>query len=198
MHSQDHSACVERASNGDPVAIDVLLVNHLATLTAYLRLHAGGLVMSRESVGDLAQSVCREVLQSMGKFDYRGEPAFRKWLCEVAMSKIRSRQRRILSDMRNPAKEESLDGGRGSEIDYPDSPFRSPSQLAIGKEELARVAIVFEKLSEDYQQVITLSRVFGMSHADIAVEMDRSEGAVRVLLHRALVRLAKLMEPEER
>ncbi len=194
MHSQDRHSRVDRASNGDPVAIDLLLVDHLATLTAYLHLHAGGLIQSKESIGDLAQSVCREVLQSMGRFEYRGEPAFRKWLCEVAISKIRSRQRRLLSARRHPAREESPSGQSISQVLDPNASQVSPSQIAIGREESERVARAFENLPADYRQVITMSRIYGMGHAEIGEEMDRSEGAARVLLHRALVRLALLME----
>ena len=39
-------------------------------------------------------------------------------------------------------------------------------------------------------------RIFGMSHAEIAEELGREIGAVRVLLHRALVRLGRLMHED--
>jgi RNA polymerase sigma factor (sigma-70 family) len=45
----------------------------------------------------------------------------------------------------------------------------------------------FDLLSDDHREVITLSRIVGLSHAEIAAELGRSEGAVRVLLSRALV-----------
>ena len=51
----------------------------------------------------------------------------------------------------------------------------------------------FAELPKDYQEVISLSRLYGMSHDEIAEELGRSAGAVRVLLHRALVRLGFLM-----
>ena len=37
-------------------------------------------------------------------------------------------------------------------------------------------------------------RILGRSHAEIAVEMGKSEGAVRTLLSRALVRLSALLD----
>jgi DNA-directed RNA polymerase specialized sigma24 family protein len=42
--------------------------------------------------------------------------------------------------------------------------------------------------------VISLARIVGLSHAEIAKEMGRSEGAVRTLLSRALARLATLLD----
>jgi DNA-directed RNA polymerase specialized sigma24 family protein len=42
--------------------------------------------------------------------------------------------------------------------------------------------------------VLTLSRVLGLSNAQIAVELGKSDGAVRTLLSRALVRLSALLD----
>ena len=50
-------------------------------------------------------------------------------------------------------------------------------------------------LPDEYRQVILLARIVGLSHADLAREMGRSETAVRTLLHRALARLAREMGP---
>lgn len=73
----------------------------------------------------------------------------------------------------------------------------TPSRAAMGAEQLAAFEQVFDRLPEDYREVITLSKLVGLSHAEIAVEMKRSEGAVRVLLHRALARLGVLLETAE-
>lgn len=45
--------------------------------------------------------------------------------------------------------------------------------------------------------MITQARLLGLSHAEIADEMGRNEGAVRVLLHRALIRLGRIMTRDE-
>jgi RNA polymerase sigma factor (sigma-70 family) len=47
---------------------------------------------------------------------------------------------------------------------------------------------------ENYREVITLSRVVGLSHREIGEQIGKNEGAVRVLLHRALARLGRLMD----
>ena len=41
--------------------------------------------------------------------------------------------------------------------------------------------------------MIVAARLFGPSHAEIAAEMGRIEGAVRMLLHRALAHLGTRM-----
>ena len=192
-----HESLIQQASQGDEQALAELLEQHLPALQAYVRLHSGRLLRDKESVSDLAQSVCREVLQSADGFDYRGLAPFRKWLFQKALSKIVQRQRYYLADMRHPAREQAMVSGSGDGLAALYASFCSASQVAIKNEDLERLEAAFAELPEDHRQVITLSRLFGYAHAEIAAEMGRSEGAVRVLLHRALARLAWLMNVDD-
>jgi DNA-directed RNA polymerase specialized sigma24 family protein len=45
--------------------------------------------------------------------------------------------------------------------------------------------------------VIALSRNVALSHAEIAEQIGRSEGATRTLLYRALERLSELLDAED-
>ena len=49
------------------------------------------------------------------------------------------------------------------------------------------------RLSEDRRHVLVLRFVDGLSAREIGVVLDRSEGAVRVLQHRALRELATML-----
>jgi len=49
------------------------------------------------------------------------------------------------------------------------------------------------KLTADQQQVITLKFFVGLSNLEIAMAVNRSEGAVKALQHRAINRLQQLM-----
>ena len=48
-------------------------------------------------------------------------------------------------------------------------------------------------MPEEYREVITLAHLVGLSRAEIALQMGKSEGAVRVLLHRALARMSAIL-----
>ena len=50
------------------------------------------------------------------------------------------------------------------------------------------------RLSEEQRELIVQSRLLGLSHKQIAEEMGKKEGTVRVALHRALVRLAAVLD----
>ena len=50
---------------------------------------------------------------------------------------------------------------------------------------------LIERLSVEQQQVLTLKFVFNLPNADVATILDKTEGAVKSLQHRALVSLQK-------
>ena len=73
------------------------------------------------------------------------------------------------------------------------APLCSPSREAAAREQIAAIEAAFDKLSENQREVVLLSRIVGLSNAEIAARPDKSEGSVRVLLCRGLARLAELL-----
>ncbi|MFO0985558.1 MAG: sigma-70 family RNA polymerase sigma factor [Planctomycetota bacterium] len=189
---------VARASRGELPAVELLLARYLPGLRAFIRLRAGALVRQKESTSDLAQSVCREILQHAERFQFQGEAGFKHWLYATALRKICNRHEYYGAGKRDAAKEVSLDQTASTPGDdqllqcY--RRFYTPSQQAMMREELGRVELAFERLPEEYREVIVLARVVGLTRAEIAERMGRSEGAVRTLLSRALAQLAHLVE----
>ena len=202
---QDDAALVTAAAGGDTGAVQQLLQRHLPGLRAYVRLRAGATLRKHESSSDLVQSVCRDVLENMGRFRYPGEAAFRAWLYATAMRKIADRAEYWRAAMRDPAREVRLSPGSATRPSGTDdarlmevyrASFFSPSQAAMGREALGRIEQAFEKLPEDYREVIVLSRVVGLSRTEIAERMGRTEASVRNLVSRALAELAEHLEGE--
>jgi len=54
-----------------------------------------------------------------------------------------------------------------------------------------RMLELIQRLSVEQQQVLTLKFVFNLPNADVATILDKTEGAVKSLQHRALVSLQK-------
>ena len=189
---------VERAAAQDRMAVESLLERFLPGLRAFIRLRAGKVIRERESCSDLAQSVCREVLEHMDRFQYPGEKAFQQWLYRTALRKISHRYDYYQADKRDAAKEVAAEpAGSRDAVDeqlllcY--RTFCTPSGEAIAREELGRIEAAFEKLPDEYREVIVLARIMGLSHAEIGRELDRSELAARSLLFRALSLLSELL-----
>ena len=87
----DTPTLIEKLTSGDPDAIEHLLSRHMPGLRAFIRLRAGPVVRARESESDLVQSVCREVLRGIERFDYQGDAAFKNWLFKAALRKIKKK-----------------------------------------------------------------------------------------------------------
>jgi RNA polymerase sigma-70 factor (ECF subfamily) len=65
-----------------------------------------------------------------------------------------------------------------------------PARLVGDADEARRLRAALSHLSEDRRQVVVLRFVDGLTAREIGAVLDRSEGAVRVLQHRALKELA--------
>jgi RNA polymerase sigma-70 factor (ECF subfamily) len=187
--SESSLPLVTRAAAQQADAIEQLLVQHLPGLQAWLRLRMGPLLRARETPEDLVQSVAREVLGDLGRFEWRGEAAFRHWLYVKAQRKLIDRARFVAASCRRPDKEQPLDALATGAAIAGMLPGVTPSAAAIAEEEIVRIEGAFAELPSDHQEAISLHRLCGMDYAEIAVRMQRSEGAVRNLVYRGLSKL---------
>ncbi len=193
MAEDDTPGLLARASNGDANAVEALLQQHLPGLRAFVRLKAGAMLLERESCSDLAQSVCRDVLENAARYRPEGgAEGFRKWLFTTAMRKIADRYEHHRAQKRAGQRDEAADA---DQVLAAYRSFCSPSRAAIAREELGRVEAAFAGLSQEKQDVILMARVMGMPHAAIARELGKTEVAVRSILSRALAELADGLDP---
>lgn len=186
---------IGRAMTGCPDAVDALLERYLHRLRAFIRLRMHAKLRSYESCSDLVQSVCREVLTAQDRFEYRGEAAFRSWLFTTALRKISRRARHLSAQGRDrdrqvlaadlPDYEQLMQGAAHDP---------SPSAAAIASEAAERMELAFDRLPEHYREVITLARIAALPVREVALAMQRNEGSTRMLLNRALVRLARELD----
>jgi RNA polymerase sigma-70 factor (ECF subfamily) len=137
---------------------------------------------------DATERTFMAALRGLDRFEDRGS-TFRAWLFRIARNTVanahRSRRRRRTEPL-------------------PDSferpaPNADPANLVALADELHAVRHAIAEMPDDRRQVIVLRFVDGLSTAEVAEVLDRSPGAVRVLLHRALRDLAARLarSPEE-
>ena len=100
---------------------------------------------------------------------------FRVWLFRIARNVVANERRR---DRRRPVS--PLEAAVG--VPAPDDVV----EIAVAREAGDAAWQAIERLPEDRRRVIVLRFVNELSTAEIAAILGRSEGAVRVLLHRAL------------
>ncbi|MEO0479526.1 MAG: sigma-70 family RNA polymerase sigma factor [Planctomycetota bacterium] len=189
----DRRNLIERASLGDAPALDELLIENLPMLEAYVRVHAGQGVKRRESLTDLVQSVCGDVLAGADAFEFRGEAQFRHWLCKRALHKIVDKGRFHRAAKRDLGREESAAEGGPQIADRAQNEL-TPSRILGGQEDWEALEKAFTELNDEQREAVTLKRIVGMSYSEIAESMGRTEAAVRNLVFRGLARLTSLLE----
>jgi RNA polymerase sigma-70 factor (ECF subfamily) len=187
-------ALVADAQRQDRGAIEQLLVRHMPGLEAFVRLRMGPVLRKLLTAPDLVQSVCREVLEDLTGFEFRGEAPFRHWLYVRAENKLREKHRWHHADKRSQEHEVSLPDASTFLPAY--RTLCTPSRDAEVRETMQRVEAAFDELPEDYREAITLHKLCGLSHAEIAERLGRSEGAVRNLVYRGISRLALLVDSD--
>jgi RNA polymerase sigma-70 factor (ECF subfamily) len=183
----------------DRAELERLLVKHLPSLQAYVRLKAGARVLGKESVSDLVQSACREVLADAPRFELRGENEFRGWLFQHALHKIFNKDRDLRAARRDVRREVADAGGGEDEVEVLSLVYdriASPSRMASARERVERFEGALAKLPEDYREAVMLRHLLGLEYAEIAQRLERSEGATRNLVHRGLARLAEELGEE--
>jgi RNA polymerase sigma-70 factor, ECF subfamily len=132
---------------------------------------------------DLTEVVFLRALGGLPRFDERGDgerSTFRVWLFQIARNALANERRRL---RRRPEAPLELADVIASDDD---------PAAAIGTRDAARRAWqAIDRLPEDRRRALVLRFVEEMSTAEIAAVLGRSEGAVRVLIHRALRAVAR-------
>jgi RNA polymerase sigma-70 factor, ECF subfamily len=168
---------VERARKGDVAAFADLYRRHFDPIYRYLRAR----LVDEADAEDLAETVFLQAFRSLDRYRERGHP-FSAYLYRIA--------RNALADhYRKAGREVSLDHAENLA-----APGASPDDHLARQEEIAAMRHALATLSPDHQEVIRLRILLDLSTEITAQWMGRSEGAVRVLLFRALSALRREMK----
>lgn len=172
-----------------------LVVRSLPELRAFVRLQLGQGLRARETSSDLVQSVCADVLADLAAFEYRGAPAFKAWLFQRALNKIRAKADFHGADRRRAAREDAHAVDEDVLRCYR---TLTPSGEAVRREDVRRLEEAFARLGPEQRQAIILHRLCGLPQAEVARELGKTEDAVRNLIFRGLARLTLLLAGSER
>lgn len=174
----------KRAASGDTGAVDLLLERHVAGLVPYLARRAGRLLLARETPEDLAQSICREVLEHGPGYQFEDDEAFKRWLYATAMRKIKDRYRYHRSGKRDALREADATAGG---VATPDT----PSKAAAERESIELILRAIDDLPARDRELVLLARIEKLSHAEIAERLGITETHSRTLLARAMVQVSR-------
>ena len=163
------------AAQADRAAFAVLYRRYLDRVYGYAFYQLG----DHHDAEDATERIFLAALRALPEFRDQGS-TFRAWLFRIAHNTIanahRSRTRRRTEPL--PDDYERI------------APNADPAGQVALADELREIRRAVGGMPEDRRQVILLRFVDDLSTAEIAQVLDRSPGAVRVLLHRALRDLA--------
>jgi RNA polymerase sigma-70 factor, ECF subfamily len=71
--------------------------------------------------------------------------------------------------------------------------LHTTEQLVEGRDELSRVLAGVKQLPDDRREALIMRFALGMDNREIARAMDRTDGATKVLIHRAIKQLEELV-----
>jgi RNA polymerase sigma-70 factor, ECF subfamily len=180
VSSQELRRLVERGQQGDREALEELYLLHFDRIYSYLHMSVG----NRHDAEDLTTQVFVKMLESIGKFRWRAAP-FSAWLFRIAHNLAMDHFRAT----RRWQPEE--------DVPEPEPPEESAAEEealeAIGRQSMLGL---IERLSPEQQQVLALKFVFNFSNGEAATILDKTEGAIKSLQHRALASLQRQLEKQ--
>ncbi len=182
--SLSEATLVKRAIAGDADAFGELYLRHLDAIYRYVYFRVGNV----EDAEDLTEQVFLKAWEALPGYRQRGNP-FSSWLYRIAHNVVVDHHRRQQTARAVPLPDGN---GGGWETNEPTTLDR-----VIAAEEAAALASAIAQLPEEQQQVIILRFIEGMSHAQVSRIIGKSEGACRVIQHRALTALNRLLTGAE-
>jgi RNA polymerase sigma factor (sigma-70 family) len=176
-HVDDEHLLVERAGNRDAEAFGELYDMHVVRVYR----HIYYLVNSISEAEDLTAQTFLQAWEAMERYEDRGVP-FVSWLLRIAHNLA-------ISHLRSRREGSQLHDGL---VDH--DTLRDPEKVAERAADEERVRKAILRLGNEQRQVIILRFVEDLEYPEVAEIVGKSVAAVRVIQHRALCSLRKIMK----
>jgi len=167
-----------RAASKDGIAFSELYRRHFRRVYGYHLMRTGNV----DDAQDLTSQTFLAALESIHRFDGRG--SFAAWLMGIAHHKMAQHYRK-----KRP--EADLEAGENMP-----SPLYHPEDLAQQRGLMRQVGQALRRLTPERAEAFVLRTFGGLSAAETAQVLSKSEGAVKMLVHRALQDLRQLLDVE--
>jgi RNA polymerase sigma-70 factor (ECF subfamily) len=182
---------IMRAASGEVAAAESLLLHYHDPLLHFIQTLLPAKEDAELSCDDLLQEAMIGAFQGIRGIEARGNAAFFAWLKAVARTRFLNRVKANAAAKRGgnhrrvvtPA---GADSTATSVLHLVVGPYATPSVIVRQKEAADIVAKAVKKLDPDRRRVIELRFGSGMSVAEVAAQLGRSEGAVKMLISRVL------------
>ncbi len=168
---------IREAVRGDSSAFGALYDHYQPMIYRFVMIKVG----RREEAEDITHQVFLSAWQKVRSYKHRGYP-FSSWLYQIARNQVidhyRARKGGVSLDKADPEAFAS---------------WADPSTDLTKKFQLEKVRSAVARLKPDYQDVIILRFVEDLSLKETADALRKTEGAVKLVQHRAIRELKKAL-----
>ncbi len=175
--AQAERLLVDAAKAGDQAALSELYQTYFPRLYRYILARTG----NSYDAEDLTEEVFMRVLEAIKRFEHRKAP-FSAWLFRIAHNAVISQRRK------ETARGRSSQLNDGMPVDS-----AGPEELVEKRVALDEVMQAAKSLPDAQRRVISLRFAAGLTVAETARAMGKGEGNVKVIQHKAIVKLREMM-----
>ena len=174
---------VELAQNGDVAAFEYLYRSHSRRVYALCLRMVGNTSDAEELMQEAFLQVFRKI------HTFRGDSAFTTWLHRLSVNIVLMRLRK------KTVKETPLeDSGGGEDFDEQPKEYGAADLALLGSIDRVNLQRAIAQLPPGYKQMFVLHDIQGYEHNEIATILGVSTGNSKSQLHKARVKLRKLLQ----
>jgi RNA polymerase sigma-70 factor (ECF subfamily) len=198
----DNENLAQRVRQRDPAALAEYLVVSRRGLMAFIDRQLGAALRRKIEVDDVFQEVGVEAIRALPEAELAERDVF-GWLCQIAERRIIDAHRRFFGAQKRDAGREvplgspSNDSAHAAIIDMLVVSMTTPTQALSRKGHELKLLEALSTLPADQREALRLRYVENMPSKDIAAALSKTDGAVRVMLTRALSKLQQILGPDE-
>lgn len=168
---------VDAARAGDEAALSEIYSLYFPRVYRYILARTG----NTYDAEDLAEEVFMRVIEAIERFQWRDVP-FSAWLFRIAHNALISQRRK-----------ESARGRTAPLLDVLATDAMGPDEMVENRLVLNEIMAASETLPDAQRQVIALRFAAALSVAETAEAMGKGQGNVKVIQHKAIVKLREMM-----
>jgi RNA polymerase sigma-70 factor, ECF subfamily len=184
---------LDRIRQGDREAFTPLFQKYRPRLAVFVHYRLSPQLRTQIEIDDVLQETLLKAYKELGNFSYHGPGSFFRWISRIAEhvivdeARYRGREKRRAAEVvpfrseSNPAGPEPADS-------------KSPSRMFAQSEQVRGLMQMLDALPTNYREVILLSKVEGLSTAEVAEKLGKTRDATALLLHRALRHLRQMKD----
>jgi RNA polymerase sigma-70 factor (ECF subfamily) len=180
-------------NQGDRLALDALLEDHLPWIRDQVRRRMGPKLRSKGETCDYVQDALVEFLRYGPRFTLSSDAVFRALLLKIVENTLRHRHVWFTARRRDMAREQPLPSDTILSLDASPGADETPSRSAAQHEQEAWIRLGMEFLDPDQREVLLRRKWDNLSFAEIGDRLNISSEAARKRHNRALDKLSNLI-----